>query len=178
MFTGGFCMKKTTMRIIQAFPNLRAEIAAKTHTGLEESENFDPVQHTFLKLACFFENPEETDFNLGYLYKTLDNDWLEWALELITQFFREETYLIQNPSFAIVKDGAGYLNQSQFAEYLTAQGLRYDRAKVKNYYDRGKIPAPDLLIAGTKYWRQTTANEYAEKMKSTHATSIKKKRDQ
>jgi hypothetical protein len=105
------------------------------------------------------------EFNLGSLYKNLDNGLLEWALALIAQFFKEDTYLIQEPSFAIIMDGSEYLNQSHFADFLTAQGLKYDRAKVKNYYDRGKIPAPNLVIAGTKYWEQSTAREYAEKIK-------------
>lgn len=160
-------MKKATMRIIEAFPELKGEITNSKNmdTDVEGDRSFDPLQNTFLKLALFFENPEGTEFNLGSLYKDLDNDWLEWALELITQFFKEDTYLIQEPSFAIVKDGSEYLNQSQFADCLTAQGLKYDRAKVKNYYDRGKIPAPDLVIAGTKYWKRSTAYEYAEKIK-------------
>ena len=49
------------------------------------------MEHIFLKLALFFEYPEEVHFDLSSLYKNLDNDWLEWALELITRFFQEDT---------------------------------------------------------------------------------------
>ena len=44
----------------------------------------------------------------------------------------------------IIKDGSDYLNLTQFAQYLTDQGLRYDRQKVNLYYERGKIPQPDF----------------------------------
>ena len=28
------------------------------------------------------------------------------------------------------------------------------------YYERGKLPQPDLLIDGTKYWSRSTAVKY------------------
>ena len=87
------------------------------------------------------------------------------ALKLITQFFQKDTYLIQNSSFVIIKDGSDYLNLTQFAQFLTDQGLRYDRQKVNLYYERGKIPQPDLLIGGTKYWSRETATRYTEQEK-------------
>ena len=77
-----------------------------------------------MKLALFFEYPGEAHFDLAFLYKDLDNDWLEWALELITQFFQKDTFLIQNPSFAMIKDGSDYLNLTQFAQFLTETGLK------------------------------------------------------
>lgn len=157
-------MKKTTSRIIEAFPVLEDKILTNEHSK-ELTDLLNPIEQTFLKLGWFFENPVEFNFNLSTLYKDLENEWLDWALELITQFFREDTHLIQQSSYAIVKDGWEYLNQSQFATFLTQSGLKYDRAKVKNYYDRGKIPEPDLVIGGTKYWRRSTAKQYADGQK-------------
>jgi len=58
------------------------------------------------------------------------------------------------------------LNQSQFAKYLTGQGLKYDRQKIDLYIDRGKLPQPDLIVGGTKYWSHSTAERYSEKEKN------------
>ena len=49
------------------------------------------------------------------------------------------------------------MNQSQLAHSLTDQGLKYDRQEVNIYYERGKIPKPDLRVSGTKYWSRSTA---------------------
>ena len=106
-------MKNTTKRIVEKFPNLEEKVLEMNGSGLvivDDIQSLDSVECTFLKLALFFEDPENAHFDLAFLYKELDNDWLEWALELITQFFQEDTYLIQKPSFMIIKDGSDYLN--------------------------------------------------------------------
>ncbi len=161
-------MKNTTQRIVEKFPNLKEKLLDINGSGLvvaDDIQSLDSVECTFLKLALFFENPKNAHFDLASLYKHLDNDWLEWALELITHFFQEDTFLIQHPSFTMIKDGSDYLNLTQFAQFLTDQGLRYDRQKVNLYYERGKIPQPDLLIGGTKYWSRATASRYMEQEK-------------
>jgi hypothetical protein len=160
-------MKKTTQRIVEQFANLKEKVVKKQGSSIVDDAIHlsNPVEQTFLQLALFFEYPEEAHFDLASLYKDLDNDWLEWALKLITQFFQEDTFLIQNPSFTMIKDGSDYLNLTQFAQFLTEQGLRYDRQKVNLYYERGKIPQPDLLIGGTKYWSRDTATKYSKEEK-------------
>ena len=35
---------------------------------------------------------------------------------------------------------------------LTELGLKHDRQKVNLYYERGKIPQPELWMDGAKYW--------------------------
>src|SRR3954451_19114055 len=98
-------MKKATQRIIEKFPMLEDKMVARENIELaaDSLKSLDPVQRIFLKLACFFENPDHESFNLNTLYQHLEDDWLEWALELITLYFREDTYLIQKPSFSLVK---------------------------------------------------------------------------
>ena len=159
-------MKKATQHIIEKFPMFEDKLLAHENIelGADALKSLDPVQHTFLKLACFFENPDHKHFDLNTLYQQLEDDWLEWALELITLYFREDTFLIKKPSFSIVKENdSNYLNQSQFADFLMENGLKYDRAKVKNYYDRGLIPAADLIVSGTKYWLKSTVQQYCQK---------------
>jgi hypothetical protein len=162
----GLLMKKTTRRIIGKFPMLEDKLLAHEDIELaaDALKSLDPVQRTFLKLTWFFENPDHEHFDLNTLYQHLEDDWLEWALELITLYFREDTFLIKKSSFSIVKENdSNYLNQSQFANFLTENGLKYDRAKVKNYYDRGLIPTADLIVSGTKYWMKSTVQKYCQK---------------
>ncbi|MBZ5752052.1 hypothetical protein [Metabacillus rhizolycopersici] len=94
-------MKNVTKRIIENFPNL------------EKTKEINTVEATFLHLAWFFEEPENQGFNIGLLYKHLDNDWLELALELIAQFFREETYFIQEPVLSFIRKGSKATSRRQ-----------------------------------------------------------------
>ncbi|USK34474.1 hypothetical protein LIT25_03640 [Bacillus sp. F19] len=38
--------------------------------------------------------------------------------------------------------------------------------KLHLYYDRGKVPQPDLIVGGIKYWSKATAQAYCEKEKN------------
>ncbi|MDQ0199939.1 hypothetical protein [Neobacillus ginsengisoli] len=125
------------------------------------------VEAVFLKLAWFFEAPIQERFNIELLYHHLDNDWLEFALELLTQFFQEDTYLIQKPTHSILRETpADYLNQKQFADYLSEHGLNYDKRKLNVYYSRGKIPKADVELASTPYWSKSSVEEFCEKEKN------------
>ena len=95
----------------------------------------------------------------------MDNDWLEFALELITEYFRKATYLIKKPTYSLIKDVSDYHSLSQFADYLSQKGLRYDRQKLNLYYERGKAPESDLLVGGVKYWSIKTVKSYTKKEK-------------
>ena len=130
-------MKKTTQRIVEKFPNLKDKVLERQGSGLVIVDDYAISRSSgaiFLKLALFFESPEKAHFDLASIYKDLDNDWLEWALELITQYFQEDTFLIQNPSFTMIKDGSDYLNLTQFAQFLTEQGLLKELKTKINYY--------------------------------------------
>src|SRR3954466_10572150 len=105
MFTEGPLMKKTTRHIIEKFPMLEDKLLAYEDIELaaDALKSLDPVQRTFLKLTWFFENPAHKHFDLNTLYQHLEDEWLEWALELIPLYFREDTFLIKKPSFSIVR---------------------------------------------------------------------------
>jgi hypothetical protein len=136
-------MKRSTKRIIEKFPKFKRKLKAYENIlSVEEAmKGLTGVEAVFLKLAWFFEDPEQESFNIGLLYHHLDNEWLEFALELMSQFFREDTYLIQNPTHSILRETPDdYFNQKQFADFLSEQGLNYDKRKLNVYYSRGKIP--------------------------------------
>ena len=155
-------VKKATSEILKMFPKFEKHVLAYenmllAHDALKDLDNF---QSTFLKLIWFFEDPEQESFDLRLLYLHLDNDWLEFALKLITEYFREDTYLIREPSFSLITDGSDYFSLTQFADYLAEHGLRYDRQKLNLYYTRGIVPKPDLVVGGVKYWSLKTVLLY------------------
>lgn len=161
-------MKNATRRILETFPAFKDEVHAYENRQLVEEalKGLDDVQTTFLQLVWFFEDPENETFDMGLLYRYLENDWLEFALELIMEYFRKDTYLIQKPTYSLIREGEDYKSMSQFADYLSEQGLRYDRQKLNLYFERGKVPQPDLVIGGFKYWSGETVRSYAEQEKN------------
>ncbi|MBT2733712.1 hypothetical protein [Bacillus sp. ISL-7] len=161
-------MKLSTKRIIETFPKFKGKLKAYENILLVEEamEGLTDVEAVFLKLAWFFEEAEQESFNIGLLYHHLDNEWLEFALELMSQFFREDTYLIQKPTHSILREtSADYFNQKQFADFLSEHGLNYDKRKLNVYYSRGKLPKADVKLAGTPYWSKSTVGEFCEQEK-------------
>jgi hypothetical protein len=160
-------MKLTTKMVLEVFPDLEERLLGEENYSEEVLNKMDPVKRTFLQLGCFFEHPGEGHFDLALLYQHLDDEWLELALELITRYFQEATYLIQKPSYSLIKDGSDYLNQTEFARYLTDQGVSYDRQKLNLYYERGKVPKADLLLGGgKKYWHLSSVQAFCEQEKN------------
>lgn len=158
-------MNKTTKRIIELFPSFEAVLKDSDHIK-DAIKELDEIEGTFLRLACFFQDPGHENFNIGLLYKHLDNDWLELALELIAQFFKEDTYLIQKSTLSFVRNESNdYYNQKTFADYLSEHGLNYDKRKLNVYFHRGKLPEPDLQLGGTPYWERKSVEKFCEQEK-------------
>lgn len=147
-------MKKASLKVTEQMPFLKEHYDGNSTRKLEKGEK------VFLDLFRFFESPENTGFDLQQIYNHLDNDWLEFALECIHTYFLEDTYLVTNPSHALITDGDFYLGQTRFAEFLNERGVSFDRAKMSKYISRGKIPEPDLIISGVKYWERTTCEDF------------------
>lgn len=156
-------MKKATERVIKNFPMLENKITAYENVLLIEEaiKGLNEIERTFLKLVWYFEEPESQSFDMRNLYLYLSDEWLDLALELITDYFRNETYLINTkPTFSVIKEDDEYLGMSQFASYLTENGLNFSKQRVSVSYKRGKMPEPDLVIAGVKYWSIETAEKF------------------
>jgi hypothetical protein len=160
-------MKRTTHRLVEAFPMLKDKVDAHSETQAMEKalQGLSTVESTFLQLAWYFEAPERGKFDIGMLYRNLEEDWLEFSLELINSFFRDDTYLIKRPTFSMIREEEEYLNQAQFADYLTEQGLKYDRKKINVYHSRGKLVPPDFVFGGKPYWKKGTTEEFANEEK-------------
>jgi len=155
-------MKAATKKIMEELPVLEQYLNSNESTLLSDQvlSQLTNVEQVFLRLAWFFENPNKENFNLESFYKHLEDDWLEFGLELIHLFFRNDTYLIKEPTHSIITDGDYYMNQSRFAEFLSEHGLNYDKAKLSVYISRGKAPKADIIISGTKYWERPTCERF------------------
>ena len=154
-------MKKTTKKVLDQFPVLRNKLQAQNDEKALSS--LLPNEKTFLQLIWFFEDPS-SKFDLSLLYLTLEGDWLEFALECISTYFQEDTYLIPNSKMTIIKEGDEYLNQAKFADYLSDQGLEYSREKLHVYYKRGVLPNPDVYMTDIPYWKMSTVEAYCHKL--------------
>lgn len=170
-------MKQATLKIINEFPYLEEKINEVIQKPFPEEllgkvEN--DIDRTFITLAYFFENPNSQLFTLSMLYQHLENSWLEFALQLISFYFEKDTFLIQQPTHSVLhysEEEEEYLTQSDVARFLKEKGLKYDSPnKIAVYYERGKFPKEDKLIAGKKYWTKKTIEAFA----NTKIEDIKK----
>lgn len=159
-------MAYATGVVLQYFPMLKDHIPNGDSALLTDDSlsKLNPTQQTFLRLIWFFEKPNEANFNLESLYKELDEDWIEFALEAVYTFFKKDTYLLQQSQSMLVKEDSEFLNQSQFARYLSDQGLNYSRKKFNVYLSRGKLPKPDLTVSGTPYWELITCESFVKEL--------------
>lgn len=155
-------MKNATKKVLDYFPMLEKHVPEHDSTLLsnETLSKLNETEQIFLRLIWFFENPDKENFNLESLYKEVDRDWLAFALEAIYSFFKNDTYLLDKQDFSMVTRDSKYLNQTEFANYLTENGLNYSRHKLHVYLNRGNIPAPDLTISNAKYWLLSTCDRF------------------
>lgn len=164
-------MKKSTKLLVEGLPSLKKYLPVEEKLNIDEIQGLTELEKTMLQLICFFEYPEQNNFNLQELYQNLSNDWLLLALNAINSFFEFDTYLIYKDKHSVI-DGGDYLNQNQFIEYLNKNGENYSEAKLSMYIKREIIPEPDLIIAGTKYWLRTTCEKFVRQLKKENKQDV------
>lgn len=163
-------MKHATQEVIFYFPVLESYLTDRESVILsnEALSNMSDAEEVFLRLIWFFENPNQGNFNLESLYQKLDNDWLEFAIEVIDLFFKKDTYLIEKPTTSFISEKKVYYNQKEFADFLTEHGVPFSRPKLNTYMNRNKLPQPDLVVSETKYWLTSTCFKYLEELKGVY----------
>jgi|SRR5690625_3258772 len=162
-------MKKSINLILKELPMLEEHLNDK---GVK-LEEMDLLQQTFLKLLRFYENPKENSFDIKILYGNLSDEWLELALRSINTFFTFDTYLIKDKKDNVNKshehtpfyDDNNYYTQKNFVDFLNENNVSYSEAKMSTYINRGKIPKPDLLISGKRFWKKETCELFLEEFK-------------
>lgn len=156
-------MKKATEIIVEKFPSLKEHVNAYENmfTRQQALDSLDDdIERTFIQLVWFFEDPDNNDFDLRNLYNKLENEWLIFALDVISFYFKTDTYLIQNPTESVIYLN-DYVDQNGASRYLESKGLAFPQGKIATYILRGKFPKEDLLVAGKKFWKVSTIDKYA-----------------
>lgn len=158
-------MKNASKLIIEKFPYLHEHINAHQNVLARQqviNDMDNQIEETFIELLWFFEDPNNNSFDLQVVYKTLNDDWLLFALEVIEVFFRNDLYLINKPlNSLIVTDD--YVDQSGASRQLILNGLEsYTQNKVATYIYRDTFPEPDLIISNKRYWKKSTISDYAK----------------
>lgn len=90
------------------------------------------------------------------------------SLRKYIYFFEQDTYLLKEPKFELVKETDTFYNQSDFAVFLNehknVHQKNYSRQMVHTYLKRGLLPKPDLIIGNTKYWKEETSINYLKSL--------------
>jgi hypothetical protein len=151
-------MKKATKKIIEMFPYLREHIG---DNPCENQQTLNNIDKTFLQLISFFENPEKEHCDLNMFYANLEGDWLQFAIEMISLYFRKDTYLIPELTESIIISD-DYVDQSSASRLLAKKGVKnFTQSKIATYIGRNKFPKEDLVVAGKKFWKTSTIDKYA-----------------
>lgn len=137
------------------------------------NSNTDNIFH---QLVLFMEDPEQRLFNINLLYQHLDGEDLEFALQVLNNFFyndtdlinEEKTYAIENKT---VKESELF-NTVMFADYLKENGYNYSPQKVSVYKKRSEkntgnrdFPKGDLTVGNITYWFKSTVDSYLKLLK-------------
>lgn len=149
-------MKSTTKIILESIPVLEDYLL----DGSKEVNELNQVEITFLNLIRFFENPEESSFDLKMLYDNLSDDWLYLALSSLSVYFKQDTFLMKGVNHSLVNEAKAYMNQTEFVEYLKKNGENYTTAKMSVYIGRNIVPEADLIISDTRYWLKSTCENF------------------
>lgn len=159
-----FIMKKAIAQIIEKLPCLKKHVQSNENLFMRQqalNELSNDVEKTFIQLVWFFEKPEQNQFELNLLYQHLNGKWLNFALETITLYFRQDTFLLPNPTDSVIISD-DYLDQNGASRFLAKKGLsNFPQSKIATYIQRGTFPREDILIAGKKFWKIKTIEDYA-----------------
>lgn len=159
-------MKKSTKKVLENFPQLEQFLNSNESSLLygQSLNKLTEVEQTFLRLAWFFENPKEESFSLENIYKNLDGQWVVFVLEVIYVFFAEDTFLVKKENFSVITEESEYLNQTDFARFLTDNGFEFSRQKLNIYVSRKVVPGCDVELSGVQYWKKETCQSYLDSL--------------
>lgn len=155
--------KKSIEMILKQFPMFAERL--DNDDQIMTKKDLDQVEKVFYEMCLFFKNPVDCSFDMGLLYKYLQDDWVKFAFECLETFFKNDTFLLSNDYTLILTDKDPLLNQTSFAKCLNDAGIKFDRKKLNVYYERGKLPKVDAMIEGKPYWLESTVQEYIDKFK-------------
>jgi hypothetical protein len=163
MFEGVKEVKNVSNVIYERYPNIKKKIENP------EFELRDKTEITLYNLSLFFENPSTNNFNLNELVNYLEGEDLVFTLKVIVDYFESSTGLLKNNEHHLLKEmfnDIEILNQKNIVLYLEKLGYNLGKnAKVvlNVYYNRGKLPNPDLIIFDKPVWFKSTIDSFLKK---------------
>ncbi|WP_242281149.1 hypothetical protein [Bacillus cereus group sp. BfR-BA-01347] len=160
-------MAKTTRLVLEHFPQLEKHIHAYENlfTSQQAFESLNTEEErVFLEMIWFFEKPEENSFDMRLLYKYLNDERLVFGLDLLSHYFKYDTYLIRNVDHSLILSAEDYVTQSEFGRLLQGEGLNYNQRKIAMYRKRGKFVKEDVTVAGVPYWSKDTVQKYIDEL--------------
>lgn len=155
-------MKGSLQMIFDKYPKVKEKFY---NNEIQLSTNQEDV---FYQLCLFMNEPDKYSFNISLLYQFLEDNELIFALQTISFFFRNDTYLIKEKQNLLIKDVSDDIelfNQQMFSDYLSNNGFNFSPQKVNTYKRRGIIPQGDISIGGKPYWLKETVEQYLRELK-------------
>ena len=149
-------MKKATMEILAKCPSLRFYVESKEQQHDLNSLNIN--EQVLVALARFFEFEES--FDLNQLFKEMDSDWIEFAMDQLLTYFHSDTYLTKSPKPLIIKNPNDLFSQKDFGNLMNEHGGNMDTKKIHMLRKRGKLPIETALIGGKPYWLKEEIETY------------------
>ena len=126
-------MKNATMEILAKCPNLRFYVESKEQQY--DLKSLNKNEQVLVALARFFEYEES--FDLNQLFKEMDSDWIEFAMDRLLTYFHSDTYLTKSPKPLIIKNPNDLLNQKDFGDLMNEDGGNMDPRKFTCYGREG-----------------------------------------
>jgi len=149
-------MKKSTMEILAKCPNLKFYVESKEQQ--HDLKSLNKNEQVLVALSRFFEHEES--FDLNQLFKEMDSDWIEFAMDRVLTYFYSDTYLTKSNKPLIIKNPNDLLSQKDFGELMNEHGGNMDTKKVHMLRKRGKLPIETALIGGKPYWLKEEVETY------------------
>ena len=149
-------MKKATMEILAKCPNLRLYVELNEHQ--HDLKILNKNEQVLVALARFFEYEES--FDLNQLFREVDSDWIEFAMDRLLTYFYSDTYLTKSPKPLIIKNPNDLLSQKDFGDLMNEHVGNMDTKKIHMLRKRGKLPTETALIGGKPYWLKEQIETY------------------
>lgn len=149
-------MKKATMEILTKCQNLRSYVEAKEQQ--HDLKLLNRNEQVLVALARLFEYEES--FDLNQIFKELDSDWIEFALDRLLTYFYSDTYHPKSIKPLIIKNPNDLLSQKDIGDLMNEHGGNMDAKKIHMLRKRGKLPTETALIGGNPYWLKEEIETY------------------
>ena len=149
-------MKKATMEILAKCPNLIFYVESKEQQ--RDLKSLNKNEQVLVALTRFFEFEES--FDLNQLFKEMNSDWIEFAMDRLLTYFYSDTYLAISPKPLVIKNPNDLLSQKDFGDLMNEHGGNMDTKKIHMLRKRGKLPTETALIGGKPYWLKEKIETY------------------